>query len=430
MTTFYAASETEQSAWMICLFFALLLDVFLFLTSLDRSGRRWNRLFNIGIFIALLILLCTAGDAFHKTAAGLPAHPRLPFPMWLLWCIAGMAGTLLLGQSAVFIHEKDRTLSRNSVKQAMDMLPSAVCYFTPSGALKLCNLQMYRLFRILAHSDLQQFHELQQALTACDRKSSVVRLPEEVPSYLFPDGKVWRYSQTEITVLDGTVYTKVVFSDVTELYEKGQKLREQTAQLKKFSRDLKVLSDNVLTLTKEAEVLSAKTRLHDQMGAGIIAMRQILQQDQVSREAADSLLLFQKAIRAIKNDDESPQECSMLAEFLQDAATIGVKVELTGEMPKQWEIYRIFVIAMRECLTNSVRHADATALSVTARQDGRNSSLCITNNGIPPKGAIVPKGGLRNLHRHVTNSGGTMEIRWTPAFALTITIPTEKEAAE
>ena len=102
MTTFYAASETEQSAWMICLFFALLLDVFLFLTSLDRSGRRWNRLFNIGIFIALLILLCTAGDAFHKTAAGLPAHPWLPFPMWLLWCIAGMAGTLLLGQSAVF----------------------------------------------------------------------------------------------------------------------------------------------------------------------------------------------------------------------------------------------------------------------------------------------------------------------------------------
>ena len=150
----------------------------------------------------------------------------------------------------------------------------------------------------------------------------------------------------------------------------------------------------------------------------------------MSREAADSLLLFQKAIRAIKNDDESPQECSMLAEFLQDAATIGVKVELTGEMPKQGEIYRIFVIAMRECLTNSVRHADATSLSVIARQDGRNSCLCITNNGIPPKGAIVPKGGLRNLHRHVTNSGGTMEIRWTPAFALTITIPTEKEAAE
>ena len=82
---------------------------------------------------------------------------------------------------------------------------------------------------------------------------------------------------------------------MTELYEKGLRLKEQTEQLKKFSRDLKILSDNVLTLTKETEVLSAKTKLHDQMGAGIIAMRQILQQEQVSQEAADSLLLFQKA---------------------------------------------------------------------------------------------------------------------------------------
>ena len=106
MTTFYASSETEQSAWMICLFFALLLDVFLFLTSLDRGGRRWSRLFNVGTFIALLILLCTAGDAFQKKAAGLPADPLLPFPMWLLWCIAGMAG--FASRSGCHLHPSKR----------------------------------------------------------------------------------------------------------------------------------------------------------------------------------------------------------------------------------------------------------------------------------------------------------------------------------
>ena len=271
---------------------------------------------------------------------------------------------------------------------------------------------------------------MQQALTECGRKSSVVRLPDEEQTYLFPDGKAWRYSQTEIMAPDGTVYTEAVFSDVTELYEKGLRLKEQTEQLRKFSRDLKVLSDNVRTLTKETEVLSAKTRLHDQMGAGIIAMRQILQQEQVSQEAADSLLLFQKAIRTIKNDNEYPQERGEFADFLRDASTIGIKVEMTGELPKQGEIYRIFVIAMRECLTNSVRHADATALYVTVRQDGNNISLRITNNGKPPESAIVPKGGLLNLHRHVTNLGGAMEIQWSPAFALMIVMPVEKEAAE
>ena len=430
MTTFYLSPETEQSVWMVCLFFSLILDVFLFLASIGRGGSRWCRLLNAGTFTALLILLCIAGDAFDKKADGLPVNPLLPFPMWSLWCIAGMAGALLLGQTAVLIHRKGRTLSHNSVKQAMDTLPGAICYFTPSGALKLCNLQMHRLFRILAQSDLQHFGELQQALTECGRKSSVVRLPDEEQTYLFPDGKAWRYSQTEIMAPDGTVYTEAVFSDVTELYEKGLRLKEQTEQLRKFSRDLKVLSDNVRTLTKETEVLSAKTRLHDQMGAGIIAMRQILQQEQVSQEAADSLLLFQKAIRTIKNDNEYPQERGEFADFLRDASTIGIKVEMTGELPKQGEIYRIFVIAMRECLTNSVRHADATALYVTVRQDGNNISLRITNNGKPPESAIVPKGGLLNLHRHVTNLGGAMEIQWSPAFALMIAIPAEKEAAE
>ncbi len=227
---------------------------------LDRGGSRRCRLLNAGVFIALLILLCIAGDAFDKKADGLPINPLLPFPMWSLWCIADMVGTLLLGQTAVLIHRKGRTLSHNSVKQTIDMLPNAICYFTPSGEFKLCNLQMHRLFHILAQSDLQHFDELRQALTECDKKSGVVRLPDEEQTYLFPDGKAWRYSQTEITVPDGTVYTEAIFSDVTELYEKGLRLKEQTEQLKKFSRDLKILSDNVLTLTKETEVLSDKNQ--------------------------------------------------------------------------------------------------------------------------------------------------------------------------
>lgn len=430
MTTFYLSSEAEQSALMICLFLSLILSVFFMFAFLDKGGSRWNRILNVGVFIALLLLLCITGDAFGKKTEGVSVKPLLPFSMWELWCIVGTSGVLFLCQTAVMIYRKSRTLGHNSVKQALDTLPSAICYFNPSGTLKLCNLQMHRLFRILTQKDLQHFNELQQALGSCDGRSSVQRLPNEMQTYLFPDGRAWRYSQTEITVQDGTIFTEAIFSDVTELYEKSLKLKEQTKQLEKFARDLKILSDNVLALTKETEILSAKTKLHDQMGAGITAMRQILRQEQISQETADSLLLFQKAVSAIKSDNEYPLERGELAKFLQDASTIGVKVELTGELPKQQEVYHIFVIAMRECLTNGVRHADATRLSAIIEQDGSTVSLRITNNGKPPESAVIPKGGLLNLHRHVTNLGGTMEIQWSPDFVLTVAIPTEKEAAE
>lgn len=430
MMTFYLSSETEQSALMICLFLSLIVCVFYMFASLGRVRSRRNRILNVGAFIALLILLCITADAFDKRTEGVSVNPLLTLPMWALWCIAGAAGVLFLCQTAVMIHRKSRTLGHNSVKQALDTLPSAICYFTPSGTLKLCNLQMHRLFRILAQKDLQHFNELQQALGSCDGTSNVLRLPDKTQTYLFPDGRAWRYSQTEIAVQDGTIFTEAIFSDVTELYEKGQKLKEQTKQLEKFARDLKILSDNVLALTKETEILSAKTKLHDQMGAGIIAMRQIIRQEQVSQEAADSLQLFQKAVSAIKSDNEYPLERGELAEFLRDANTIGVKVELTGELPKQEEVYHIFVVAMRECLTNSVRHADATRLSVIIKQNDSTISLRITNNRRPPESTIVPKGGLLNLHRHVTNLGGIMDIQWSPDFVLTVTIPAEKEAAE
>ena len=430
MTTFYLASETEQFALMTCLFCSLILCVFYMFASFGRVRSRRNRILNVGVFIALLILLCITADAFGKRTEGVSVDPLLPLPMWALWCIAGAAGVLFLCQTAVMIHRKSRTLGHNSVKQALDTLPDAICYFTPSGTLKLCNLQMHRLFRILAQKDLQHFNELQQALGSCDGTSSVLRLPDEMQTYLFPDGRAWRYSQTEIAVQDGTIFTEAIFSDVTELYEKGLKLKEQTKQLERFACDLKVLSDNVLTLTKETEVLSAKTKLHDQMGAGIIAIRQILRQDYVSQEAAESIRLFQKAVSAMKSDNEYPLECGELAEFLQDAATIGVKVELTGELPKQEELYHIFVIAMRESLTNSVRHADATELSAVVTQNDGSVSLRVTNNGKPPKSPAQPKGGLLNVHRHIVNLGGSMEIQWSPIFVLTITIPTEKEAIE
>ena len=140
--------------------------------------------------------------------------------MWSLWCIADMVGTLLLGQTAVLIHRKGRTLSHNSVKQTIDMLPNAICYFHPirvssNCAIYKCTACSTYWRKAISSTSMNCGRHLE-----CDKKSGVVRLPDEEQTYLFPDGKAWRYSQTEITVPDGTVYTEAIFSDVTELYER------------------------------------------------------------------------------------------------------------------------------------------------------------------------------------------------------------------
>ena len=72
-----------------------------------------------------------------------------------IWCVTFAADFLLIWDIAGIYRQGKQALSRDSVKQALDMLPSGICYFTPSGSVKLCNRQMDSLFRTIAQSDLQ-----------------------------------------------------------------------------------------------------------------------------------------------------------------------------------------------------------------------------------------------------------------------------------
>lgn len=425
MTTFYLSSASAQSALMVGMFFSLLLSLFLVFFNYDRKRNRPGRYLNIGIFLLLFVILTLLADAFMRIDEGLPIHRVLPIPIWGLWGITCGCDIYLIYEMIRQYRQKGKILTRNSVKQAMDTLPSAICYFSPSGAVKLCNLQMHRLFRSLTQSDLQNFDELKQALEECDQENGIIKLSDERQTYLFPDGKVWRYFQTEVTVKTGTIYTEAIFSEVTEQYEKHQELKRQTEQLKKISRDLKQLSDNVQKLTKEREVLAAKTKLHDQMGAGLIAIRQILRQNTTSKENAAAVTQFRRAIQILQEENAYPQDD--VAEFIRDAAVSGIHVEITGELPQEEELLHLLLPVMREACVNAARHADASALYVTAEQTEDAVILHIGNDGKQPEGEIVPRGGLADHRKYIMEAGGSMEIQSQPAFMLTVTLPAGKQ---
>lgn len=155
--------------------------------------------------------------------------------------------------------------------------------------------------------------------------------------------------------------------DVTKQYHEKINLTKQTEKLKEISRELRYLSDNVLILTREREVLAAKTKLHDQMGAGLTAIRQNLLQG--SEDYSDAVRLLCQAVNAIWNDNQQPFGEGEFEQFLQDAKTLGVKIECLGSLPKNEDYANIYILAMRECLTNGVCHAGATELFITMQEN-------------------------------------------------------------
>ena len=221
-------------------------------------------------------------------------------------------------------------------------------------------------------------------------------------------------------------YREVLFIDVTDLYYKGLELKVQTKQLHKLSLELKKLSDNVLIIARENELLTAKTRLHDQMGAGLIAVRHLLFNSAGVDETESVLYPLRRAIGMIKDDIEY-ENVNELVEIIHDAKVIGVKVELKVETNKWKEAKDVLVLAMRECLTNAVKHADATLLKCSIREEDEFVVLNVTNDGIVPAEDIKPRGGLKNLLRIVNNCGGSMKICSKPFFTLSINIPYERQ---
>ncbi|MCI6997997.1 MAG: hypothetical protein MR936_14715 [Eubacterium sp.] len=105
---------------------------------------------------------------------------------------------------------------------------------------------------------------------------------------------------------------------------------------------------------------------------------------------------------AIKYDNAYPRGRSELDRFLHDAEAIGIKVNLSGDLPEQEELRHVMILAMRECLTNSVRHAGATTIHITAEKKGDSVSVKITNDGrlsfrTSQKNRSFPKPNNRNL---------------------------------
>lgn len=420
MQTFYLSYKLLQTMFMAVVFLSLIFSLLLLFLLYELRPYMWKcyRNWNSFLFFFLFLLLNHLAYSFHQINNGEKYYKLLPVPIVILWCIVGIIDFLLVRESIHLKKKMKEKVSQNSIKEALNLLPVGICYFTLNGTIKLCNSQMYRLFRTLAHKDLQKLSELREALHS-NIQNEVIRLTDKKEIYLFPDGRAWNYQESEVKDKEGNVYIEAVFSDVTKQYHEKINLTRQTEKLKEISRELRYLSDNVLILTREKEVLAAKTKLHDQMGAGLTAIRQSLAQE--NADYSNAVRLLRQAVNAIWNDNQYPLEEGEFERFLQDARTIGVKVRCTGSLPKEEEYAHIYILAMRECLTNGVCHAGATELFITMQEDKDCYHICITNNGEVPEKEVVPKGGLYNLSRHIFDYSGEMHIQSMPYFALTIT---------
>ena len=413
---FHEYSYIGRIALLICLLITSLSLFFLEYRLIIGRRKRFYKVINALISAIIFILYCKLLENHIpplNTDKWKPVH--LPLPVVFLWIITIFAGIYVIIFLKSDYEAERKTISRRSIKQALDEIPAGIAFFREDGTLTLYNHKMLELSEILSGKALINLNELRQMLDTNEE------LKETEDIYRFPDGSAWRYEEADLITGDGMCYKRVSFFDVTELLRLKEELEEQTEALKRMQEEIKKLSENSRKLAKEEETLAIKTAWHDVMGEGLTAIRRLMTEGENDKTAEEVILKWKKTVASIRRDnDASIFRQGDMEDLYMDAQAVGIKLTTQGEPPEAGDIYETFILAIRTCLLNAVQHAKATELYVDFTENKGKFTLSISNNGMIPGKEIIPSGGLLNVKNRVEYQGGKLNIISEPAFKLTV----------
>jgi nitrate/nitrite-specific signal transduction histidine kinase len=304
----------------------------------------------------------------------------------------------------------------------------------PDGRPVLVNRQMNRLaVQLTGHTVLDAettWNELRNltSFNGCSRlekpwTETAEEKPGELLGFSLPDGTMWQFRR-EMLKGDHQTYLQIEAADVTEMFRLSKELYENNRRLQALHERQKVLLSNIAQINREKELLSVKMRVHDEFGQCLLATSQSLRGGTLAQDDAELAKGWADAVRDFTNIPlEDSADGRQQAELEQVASMIGCRLEFSGALPDRTGTRRLLYAAVREALTNAVRHAGADVLSVRVRRSAGGYHAEISDNGRSDVSSIREGDGLRNLRSRLEQEGATLEIDCRQGVVLILEFP-------
>ena len=356
------------------------------------------------------------------------ADPRFSLPAVILkdvpWIIVALVMVVIFAAEVLCLVAVNRAgrdkLSPGSVKESLDALPDGVCFFSEDGRILLSNRRMQHI-----SSDITGIGILNgEKLWRCIEEKSVKTDVSDGLVIFTSDSKVWNVRRSEIEA-EGNRINEIVALDVTEQYELRRELEERNERLNSVNERLRIFSRDMSRLTAEKELLDAKIKVHDDLGRSLLAFRAYLTAEPSKRDRSKLLPLWRYVISVMKKETAPSEEWDAIE---KTAESLHIQIEINGDLPAgladlpvSGEVRSAIMAAIRECLTNTARHARGDRLFVLIKCGAdapHGIRIEITNNGRAPLVPIQEAGGLSNLRHMVERAGGIMTIESSPQFLL------------
>ena len=317
------------------------------------------------------------------------------------------------------------------IHEAVDTYPGGICFAMASGRPILVNQTINDLIsRLTGHTILNAFEAWSEleALDSCrSQPLPEALLPDREQEgliFLLPDGSIWRFRK-QMLQDRRQQYVQIEATDVTELYRTSTALLESNRKLQELSRRQHQLLADIVQINRENELLQAKMRVHAELGRCLIVTKKALDEAVDDEAAKDIVQAWEDAIRNLANIpmDTAMAQDSMEKELMKVASMIGCQIHISGQRPEDLRTQQLLFAALREALTNAVRHGNANELRVSCEKTGRGYHVEITDNGKKQVHQIHEGSGLSGLRQRLEQEGAVMEIQCDGAVRLVIDLP-------
>ena len=408
---------------LILMAVAVLIFVFVFALRLKRK----YVIFSSALLLEVMFVLQGIVDVIQKQERGI-SHiffsdiiGNMPSSAVLfLLLLSAVAEVLFL----VYINNvRKNMLTPVAIKESLDALPDGVCFYLSDGQPLLVNAQMNKISVELFGTEIMNAETFCLNLKSdklCGKAEVICAEPTVVIKS--QDEKVWDFRLNTLSVGNSQVNELVAY-DVTEQYHLNRELETQNKRLSDVNERLRIYSGEVEGIITEKEILTAKIRVHNNLGHSLLAFRSYLAKPRSERDKENLLLLWRYTVSVMKKEAVPSTQSNDLDLLLKAAQSVDVTIEQNGNLPEEGRERAAIIAMLHECLTNTVKHAKGNRLYLNIYSDNTTLTAEVTNNGVPPKSEIHETGGLKNLRNTVESAGGIMTINSTPRFLLRVEFP-------
>jgi len=355
----------------------------------------------------------------HKT----PFFINCPFIVGIGLVLLGTGGVFACGFYSMFRHRE--RITAVSVNESIETLTTGVCVYYPGGRIIMQNNTMKRLCLDITGKSL--FNGVEFCAYIFNMQSSdnitVRKTAENIRIVQFADGRAYRFALTEIR--PDEAFLCILATDISEEYQDTEILHSRQLEAEKLNRSLRDVRKGIRDHVAAQEILNAKIRIHDELGACLLASKRFLLHGGPEDERNDILATLNRTINLLESsdDEEKTDEIEMIKEV---AADVGVSLVITGQLPAEERLRALLAVALHESLTNTIRHAHGHEVYLELSEAEGVLTAQITNSGDAPGEEIKEKGGLVNLRLLTEKEGGTMLVESSPVFRIILNVPEDK----